>query len=458
MLELSHPRVIVIGAGLGGLCLAQGLRRAGVEVAVYERERTATDRLQGYRIHIDTDGSRALHECLPPALWRALVATAGDPGAGFTFLTERLDELLAVDAELMTGGSTDPADGHHAVSRITLRLLLMAGLQDVLHFGKEFERYEHTADGRVAAHFADGTSATGDVLVGADGVGSRVRRQYLPHAGRVRTEGVGVGGKLPLDPDTRAWLPARIAGGLNFVAAPEHAMFTAIFARRATSQDAMRELDAQLRAAGLDPSELLRGAEDRDYVLWAFITHRDTFGPGAEALPGGELRGRILDATGRWHPDLRRVIADTDPATIGLFGFRSSVPVDPWPSSNVVLIGDAIHSMPPTGGIGGNTALRDARYLSRALASVRRGERETLDAVREFEALMRDYAFAAVRHSMRNAELAVTHSRVRRLGFRAFLRTCALLPPVKRRVFGRQWANPTASTPDGIDLDAKYPG
>ena len=76
-----------------------------------------------------------------------------------SFLTERLDELLAVDAELMTGGSTDPADGHHAVSRVTLRLLLMAGLEDVLHFGKEFERYQRTADGRVTAHIADGTSA-----------------------------------------------------------------------------------------------------------------------------------------------------------------------------------------------------------------------------------------------------------------------------------------------------------
>ncbi|WP_051581455.1 FAD-dependent oxidoreductase [Pseudonocardia acaciae] len=437
--------MIIIGAGLGGLCLAQGLRRAGVSVGVYERDRSATDRLQGYRIHIDTDGSRALHECLPPALWRALVATAGDPGTGFTFLTERLAELLAVDAALMTGGSADPADGHHAVSRITLRLLLMGGLDDALHFGKEFERYEHAADGRVTAHFADGTSVTGDVLVGADGVNSRVRRQYLPHAGRVATEGVGVGGKLTLDPHTRAWLPSRIAGGLNFVVAPEHALFTAIFARRATSQDAMRELDAEVRAAGLDPDLLLRGAEDVDYVLWAFITHRDTFGADAEALPAEALRERILAVTGGWHPDLRRVISDTDPATVSLFGFRSSVPVPPWPSGPVVLIGDAIHSMPPTGGIGGNTALRDAQHLSRALASVHRGERALPDAVREFEARMRDYAFAAVRHSMRNHDLAVTSGRLRRLGFRAFLRACALLPPMRRRAFGRNWSNPTAS-------------
>jgi 2-polyprenyl-6-methoxyphenol hydroxylase-like FAD-dependent oxidoreductase len=52
--------VIVTGAGTGGLCLAQGLKRAGVSVAVYERDRTRRDGLQGYRVGIDADGKRAL--------------------------------------------------------------------------------------------------------------------------------------------------------------------------------------------------------------------------------------------------------------------------------------------------------------------------------------------------------------------------------------------------------------
>lgn len=45
---MTEPwHVIVVGAGIGGLCLAQGLRRAGVSVAVYERNRSRTDRLEG---------------------------------------------------------------------------------------------------------------------------------------------------------------------------------------------------------------------------------------------------------------------------------------------------------------------------------------------------------------------------------------------------------------------------
>src|SRR5687768_15978659 len=48
-------RVLIVGAGTGGLCLAHGLKRAGIDVAVYERDRTRTDGLHGYRVGIDPD-------------------------------------------------------------------------------------------------------------------------------------------------------------------------------------------------------------------------------------------------------------------------------------------------------------------------------------------------------------------------------------------------------------------
>ena len=67
-------RVLVIGGGIGGLCLAHGLRAAGVEVRVYERGHTRDDWLQGYRIHLNPAGSTALHACLPAAQWAAFEA------------------------------------------------------------------------------------------------------------------------------------------------------------------------------------------------------------------------------------------------------------------------------------------------------------------------------------------------------------------------------------------------
>ena len=59
-------KVLIVGAGLGGLCLAQTLRRHDVEVEVFERDTSPWDRPQGYRLHIDSDGVNALYQSLTP--------------------------------------------------------------------------------------------------------------------------------------------------------------------------------------------------------------------------------------------------------------------------------------------------------------------------------------------------------------------------------------------------------
>ena len=79
-------QVVIIGGGIGGLCLAQVLKAAGVSVAVYERN-SSTVWPEGFRIHINPVGSRALQACLSPGLWEAFVAAAGKPSAGLGFLT-----------------------------------------------------------------------------------------------------------------------------------------------------------------------------------------------------------------------------------------------------------------------------------------------------------------------------------------------------------------------------------
>jgi hypothetical protein len=63
MLHRRPLKVIIIGAGTGGLCLAQGLQSSGIGVEVFERDRTPIDRLQGYRLSINAQGSRALKAC-----------------------------------------------------------------------------------------------------------------------------------------------------------------------------------------------------------------------------------------------------------------------------------------------------------------------------------------------------------------------------------------------------------
>lgn len=74
-------RVIVAGAGMGGLCLAHGLVKAGVDVAVYERDRDRAERVDRYRLHVNPAGSRALRACLPADAWDTFLAGTGETGA-----------------------------------------------------------------------------------------------------------------------------------------------------------------------------------------------------------------------------------------------------------------------------------------------------------------------------------------------------------------------------------------
>jgi 2-polyprenyl-6-methoxyphenol hydroxylase-like FAD-dependent oxidoreductase len=424
--------VLIIGGGIGGLCLAQGLRRRGVSVAVYERDRTPDARLQGYRLSIEPPGSAALHDCLPPELWQILVATSGDQGERMGVFDEQLRQLMEEDAK---PDLADPASGSHAVGRVTFRQVLLAGLHDAVHFGKEFTHYVQAGDGTVTAHFADGTSARGDLLVGADGAGSRVRRQLLPDARRIDTPAVGVGGKLPLTSETTQWLPDRIMATKNMVMPPRDFLFTAVFRRREQPADVAARLRDRLAAAGLDADQLLRDAADNDYIMWAFVAHRRSYPRGTDGLRGKALREVVEQRMARWHPVLRRLVAECDPDTIEQFDFAAAARVRPWPDTSVTLLGDAIHYMPPVGGMGGNTALQDAQRLCATFAAAAGGAEPLATALRDYQTEMLDRGFKTVRGVRLYTRMAISRSRLLRTTARAFFRLCGAVGPLRRAVF-----------------------
>jgi 2-polyprenyl-6-methoxyphenol hydroxylase-like FAD-dependent oxidoreductase len=430
--------VAIVGGGTGGLCLAQALRQAEVDVAVYERDELRSDRLQGYRVHINPHGSRALHECLPPELWRTFVATCGTPGASFGFVTEQLSELLSVEDELTSGVDRGPEGAHHSVSRITLHQVLSAGLDGVLHRGKEFERYERAGDGTITLHFADGTTATADVLVAADGAGSRVRGQYLPHATRIDTGIRTIAGKYPLTEETKRRLPARLHTGPNNVIPPAGCgMFLAPHEPDPghTAANGIGDIGGNDATAAVDDVHFDNTGA---YVMWAY-TAKATRLPGGDAalsgMDGAELRDLVVRLIDGWHPSLRQVVAESPARTVTMLPIRTSVAVPQWQTTTITLLGDAIHSMTPFRGIGANTALRDAQLLSRKLIAAARGEVDLVAGIRDYETQMIDYGFAAVRSSLRTAEQSVSPNRLGRGAFKVALRVFSAVPPLKRKVF-----------------------
>ncbi|MBL1079663.1 FAD-dependent monooxygenase [Nocardia sp. 2] len=420
--------VIVAGGGIGGLALANGLRRAGVSVSVHEREVRRTDRLQGFRIHIDPNGSRALAEMLSPELYSLFTACAGRGGNGFGVVTEQMKQLLRFEPD---DSADDPAGGgHFGISRITLRQLLLADLEGIVHYGSMFERYEELADGRIAAYFADGTFEVGDVLVGADGGTSRVRAQRLPQAQRVETGIVTIAGKYALTPESRARLdPRLLRNPLSVIPPTGCGMFLA-----------PHEFDIPAQAAGVVGNEagLAPGVlfdNTQPYVFWAFAAKRERYGAELEQLSAPELHALATRMTAGWDPALRTLVAESTSDTATLIPIRTSVPTPAWEPSPVTLLGDAIHAMTPFGGIGANTALRDAQLLCRNLIGADRRAHGLLDGIAAYESRMRDYGFDAVRTSLTAANQAVSDSRVARTAGKLFFRTADAIPSMKRRMF-----------------------
>ncbi len=426
--------VLIIGGGIGGLCLAQGLKKAGVAASVYERDVTPSSRLQGFRIHIDPDGSRALHECLPPDLWEVFDSTCGDFSQGFTILSEQLEELMKFRQHPATA---DPVARHRQVSRMTLRQVLLAGLGDAVHFDKRFERYEQCPDGRIVAFFDDGSTAEGNVLVAADGVNSRVRKQYLPGNDPIDTGVISLGGKIPLTDGVMALIPPALLDGPAIVtpSAPAN-MFMAAWKRSAEAEEKVRTINGQQ----VSDSE-------GSYVVMALGAKRDYFGLNAnsdaamDAMSSEEmhtmLRERVLD----WHPNLRKLV-EMMSGEIGFWRIRTSQPVAPWKPSNITLLGDAIHSMTPYRGIGANVALRDASLLCSKLVEAQSLGVPAAEKVGEYEVQMRYYGFEAVAASRKAMEEAITPKNFAFKLVMSIMRIATKVPALRRRIMEQRVTRP----------------
>jgi 2-polyprenyl-6-methoxyphenol hydroxylase-like FAD-dependent oxidoreductase len=378
-------RVAVAGAGLGGLCLAQGLRRAGADVTVYERDDGLTGRRQGYRLHVDARAGLALHECLPPELFGAFQATCGQASTRLTVVSERLRVLRELSVSDPSADLYAPGTLSTSVNRLTLREVLASGLEDTVVFGREVTGYQAEGTG-VRVGFADGVEAEADVLVGADGVNSAVRRQYLPAAEPADAGGRCIYGKTPLRPDVLTSLPAALDAG-----------FTAVIGRGlglATGPVRFRNRPDQVAGVRLSAAE--------DYLMWALAGDRGRFGVPDERLltmSPAELHALSAELIRTWHPDLRAVHAMASIEETFVVRIRTSPAIAAWAPGRVTVLGDAIHAMSPAAGSGANTALQDAAQLCRALTAA--GGEDIVAAIGQYEHRMREYGYAAIAASAR---------------------------------------------------------
>ncbi|EUB96759.1 monooxygenase FAD-binding protein [Rhizobium sp. CF080] len=396
---MSRLKITVIGGGLGGLCLAQMLRRSNIEVAIFERDASPSDRPQGYRLHLDKDGVGALRDALPEDLLSLFEATAMRPAPFTTIVDTSLKELRRVPsgghasslAQSRGHWLAECAPVHVNVNRATLREILLTGLDDVIRFGARFVRYEQDEEG-VTAIFDDGSAVRSDVLIGADGIRSAVRAQRLPEARTMDTGVRAIYARIPME-TAREILPKRVLADVFTAASDPRKVFLGLGPVVFPS------------APGLASARLASQAclsPERDYMVCIVGGRREHFGIEDAALrraSGAELQQVAVRMLRDWPEAAAIMPAQADPASFFAIEMHSSIPCTLDTASRVTLLGDSIHAMTPTLGRGANIAMRDAALLGHSLIAADLDEVDLSLALNAYERGMAKYGFDAVRES-----------------------------------------------------------
>jgi 2-polyprenyl-6-methoxyphenol hydroxylase-like FAD-dependent oxidoreductase len=332
------PSVAVVGAGIGGLTTAIALRRAGIDVRVYERAPSLASVQRGGGLVLWHNAVLALR-CL--GLEDALAA-AGHEMRRHEFRTARGRRLADWPMERITAREGVAA---YAVSRPALHRLLADAAGDVIRFGARCDGFTDGPDGVVLRVGEEDVAA--DVLVGADGLRSLVRRELRPYEPPPRFAGY------------TAWQ------GVTRFAGPSVPPGTFV------------------NLWGRGRRFLYFRLDDDDLVYWDGVTS-DRIGHELDSL--GRTRGELVaEQFGDWAGPISDLVAATAEHDITPIDIYDRLPIRSWSTDRVTLVGDAAHPMTFNLGQGAGQAIEDGVVLADCL-----GAAAPAEALHTYERRRRD--------------------------------------------------------------------
>jgi 2-polyprenyl-6-methoxyphenol hydroxylase-like FAD-dependent oxidoreductase len=332
-------KAIIIGAGIGGLTAALSLHAAGIDVEVFETVRDIKPLGQG--INLQPNGVREFTEL---GLAEGLAATAIETSTLSYY--NKLGQLIWTEPRGLRAGYKWP---QYSIHRGDLQAVLLAALREragegSLHLGFHLDSFDQD-EKEVRAHFIDRENQKsagafkGDVLIGADGINSRVRRILHPNEGP------------PVDSGRVQWRGSVIAD-------PFLDGRTQVMIGHREQRTVIYPMSKKIAATGKSQINWLTvlGGQwnlDKQEVWDRRVPKERFFAPFADWNFGWiDVAGLIEQTTDIYeHPKVD----------------RDALPK--WSFGRVTLLGDAAHPMRPIGSQAGTQAIIDARVLAKALAA-----------------------------------------------------------------------------------------
>jgi 2-polyprenyl-6-methoxyphenol hydroxylase-like FAD-dependent oxidoreductase len=389
----ARKPILISGAGIASLLFAQYLRRLSIPFVVFERDASIQFRAQGYRLRLSSEGLDAIEAALGPEAFKKFWDTCGKTGGSGvkvvnavtgeeipdepkTEQQQRAEDEAAKEVNKTIKEMLASRGGKVVgIARGDMRKLFMEGCEPFIKWSHRVVGYELTSSG-VHAIFADGSkSEEGEMLVAGEGITSKVAKQLSQGKLKVYDTGArGIHGQAP----TTAF--KKLGEGVWRVV-------------DGTQSGGKFFIITNVRSGDMDDPNV-----DFGWTMGAV--------PGVIKAPNddystvGHAAAELAKSlTANWHPRFKPLFDEMHESEAAFWKITCSTPsgVPEWTNvPRVTVIGDAVHSMTPAGGIGANTAVRDSELLGRLLAEAG-GYKDGVTAA--YEKQMRIYGSEAVKTS-----------------------------------------------------------